>query len=163
MNRTLLGSSEMSLGTDNQYFRTQSLTQKEVMSGSEVSTHPTENVKKIKRFFSQIKNIENFTFLKIIKFTTFSKGKLLFSKLLFTALTHIVRFSTRPVNIQWVQIMGFGRIGPKQQISSSSNSLPVRSQKSTKVSKTIYSSSSFDCAGQIARSATLNNNFSLVQ
>ena len=163
MNRTLLGSSEMSLGTDNQYFRPTCRTQKEVMSGSEVSTHPTENVQKIKRFFSQIKNIEKFTFLKIIKFTTFSKGKLLFSKLLFTTLTHRVRFSTRPVNIQWVQIMGFGRIGPKQQISSSSNSLPVRSQKSTKVSKTTYSLSSFDCAGQIARSATLNNNFSLVQ
>ena len=103
----------MSLGTDNQYFRAQSLTQKEVMSGSEVSTHPTENVQKIKRFFSRTKNIEIFTFLKIIKFTTFSKGKLLFSKLLFTALTHIVRFSTRPVNIQWVETMGFGRIDPK--------------------------------------------------
>ena len=163
MNRTLPGISEMSLGQEKQYFRFKSRPQKEVMSGSEVSTHPTENVQKIKRFFSQTKNIEKFTFLKIIKFTTFSKGKLLFSKLLFTTLTHRVRFSTRPVNIQWVQIMGFGRIGPKQQISSSSNSLPVRSQKSTKVSKTIYSSSSFDCTGQIARSATLSNNFSLVQ
>ena len=163
MNRTLLGSSEMSFGTDNQYFRHICRPQKEVMSGSEVSTHPTESVQKIKTFFSQIKIIGKFTFLKIIKFTTFSKGKLLFSKLLFIALTYRVRFSTRPGNIQWVQTMGFGRIGPKQQISSSSNSLPVRSQKSTKVSKTIYSSSSFDCAGQIARSATLNNNFSLVQ
>ena len=77
----------MSLGTDNQYFRTQSLTQKEVMSGSEVSTHPTENVQKIKRFFSQIKIIEKFTFLKIVKFAIFNKGKVLFSKLLFTTLT----------------------------------------------------------------------------
>ena len=31
------------------------------------------------------------------------------------------------------------------------------------MSKTIYSSGSFDCASQIARSATLNNCFSLVQ
>ena len=106
----LLGNSEMSLGTDNQYFRTQSLTQKEVMSGSEVSTHPTKSVQKIKCFFSQIKIIEKFTFLKITKFTIFSKGKLLVSKLLFTALTHRVKFSTRPVNIQWVQIMGFGEL-----------------------------------------------------
>ena len=75
---------------------------KEVMSGSEVSTHPTENVQKIKRFFTQIKIIEKFTFWEITKFTLFSKGKLLFSKLLFTALTHIVRLSTRPVNIQRV-------------------------------------------------------------
>ena len=75
---------------------------KEVMSGSEVSTHPTESVQKTKSFFSQIKVIGKFTFMKIIKFAIFSKGKLLFSKLLFTALTHRVRFSTRPVNIQWV-------------------------------------------------------------
>ena len=63
---------------------------------------PYRKCAKIKRFFSQIKFIGKFTFLKIIKFTIFCKGKLLFSKLLFTALTHIVRFSTRPVNIQWV-------------------------------------------------------------
>ena len=68
----------MSLGTDNQYFRPICRPQKEVMSGSEVSTHPTENVQKIKRFFSQIKNIENFTFLKIIKFAIFSKGNCYF-------------------------------------------------------------------------------------
>ena len=92
----------MSFGTDNQYFRPICRPQKEVMSGSEVSTHPTENVQKIKRFFSQIKIIENFTFWKITKFTLFSKGKLLFSKLLFTELTHRLRFSTRPVNLQWV-------------------------------------------------------------
>ena len=55
------------------------------MSGSEVSTHPTENVQKIKSFFSQIKSIEKLTFMKITKFTTFSKEKLLFSKILFTS------------------------------------------------------------------------------
>ena len=97
MNRTLPGISEMSLGPEKQYFMFRSRPQKEVMSGSEVSTHPTENVQKIKRFFSQIKIIEKFTFWKITKFTLFSKGKLLFSKLLFITLTHRVRFSTRPV------------------------------------------------------------------
>ena len=102
MNRTLPGISEMSLGPEKQYFMFGSRPQKEVMSGSEVSTHPTENVQKIKCFFLQLKIIEKFTFLKITKFKNFSKGKLLFSKLLFTALTHRVRFSTRPVNIQWV-------------------------------------------------------------
>ncbi len=73
----------------------------EVMSGSEVSTHPTENVQKTKRFFSQVRIIEKFTFMKNQKFYYFSKEKLLFSKILFTELTHRVRFSTRPVNTQW--------------------------------------------------------------
>ena len=103
----------MSLPQEKQYFMFRSLTQKEVMSGSEVSTHPTESVQKIKRFFSQIKIIEKFTFLKITKFTIFSKGKLLFSKLLFIALTHRVRFSTRPVKHPMGLVYGFWRIGQK--------------------------------------------------
>ena len=67
-----------------------------MLSDSEVSTHLTETVQKIKRFFSQIKIIEKFTFLEIIKFAIFSKGKLLFSKLLFTALTHEQDFEVHP-------------------------------------------------------------------
>ena len=50
------------------------------MSGSEVSTHSTEDVQKTKRFFSQIKKIEKITFAKITKFTALSKEKLLCSK-----------------------------------------------------------------------------------
>ena len=64
------------------------------MSGSEVSTHPTEDVQKTKRFFSQIKKIENFTFAKITKFTTFSKEKLLCSKVHLIAKYNRDRFST---------------------------------------------------------------------
>ena len=64
------------------------------MSGSEVSTHPTEDVQKTKRFFSQIKKIEKFTFAKITKFTTFSKEKLLCSKVHLTVKDNRDRFST---------------------------------------------------------------------
>ena len=64
------------------------------MSGSEVSTHPTEDVQKTKRFFSQIKKIEKVTFAKITKFTTFSKEKLLCSKVHLTAKDNWDRFST---------------------------------------------------------------------
>ena len=64
------------------------------MSGSEVSTHPTEDVQKTKRFFSQIKKIGKFTFAKITKFTTFSKEKLLCSKVHLIAKDNRDRFST---------------------------------------------------------------------
>ena len=64
------------------------------MSGSEVSTHPTEGVQKTRRFFSQIKKIGKFTFAKITKFTTFSKEKLLCSKVHLTVKDKRDRFST---------------------------------------------------------------------
>ena len=64
MNRTLPGISEMSLGQEKQYFRFKSRPQKEVMSGSEVSTHPKADVQKTKRFFSQLKKFEKKSFLK---------------------------------------------------------------------------------------------------
>ena len=102
MNRTLLGPSEMSFGTDNQYFRSICRPQKEVMSGSEVSTHPTENVQKIKRFFTQIKIVEKNRFMKNQQICYFSKEKLLFREFSLHHFTHRVRFSTRPVNIQRV-------------------------------------------------------------
>ena len=76
-------------------------TQKKVTSGSEVSTHPTENVQETKSFFSQIKMIEKFTFMKNQQICYFSKEKLLFSKILFTAVTHRVRFSTIPVTSEY--------------------------------------------------------------
>ena len=66
----------------------------EVLSGSKVSTHPTTSVQKTKRFFSQIKKIENFTFAKITKFTTFSKEKLSCSKVHLTSKDNRERFST---------------------------------------------------------------------
>ena len=62
--------------------------QKVVMSGSEVSSRPTENVQKTKSFFYQIKIIEKNTFMKNQQICYFSKEKLLFSKILFTGLTH---------------------------------------------------------------------------
>ena len=65
-----------------------------MISGSKVSTHSTEDVQKTKRFFSQIKKIEKFTFAKITKFTTFSKEKLLCSKVHLTSKDNRERFST---------------------------------------------------------------------
>ena len=65
-----------------------------VLPGSEVSAHPTTSVQKTKRFFSQIKKIEKFTFAKITKFTTFSKEKLLCSKVHLTSKDNRERFST---------------------------------------------------------------------
>ena len=64
------------------------------MSGSEVSTHPTEDVQKTKRFFSQIKKIEKNTFAKITNFTALSKEKLLCSKVHLIAKDNRDRFST---------------------------------------------------------------------
>ena len=46
--------------------------------------------------------------------------------------------------------------------SSSSSSLSIESQKPSHISKSTYSSSLIDCAGQIARSAILRANFSLL-
>ena len=71
------------------------------MSGSEVSTHPTEDVQKTKRFFSQIKKIGKFTFAKITKFTTLSKEKLLCSKVHLTVKDNSrERFSTSKLDFQ---------------------------------------------------------------
>ena len=101
MNRTLAGILEIASVLKTSILEPYVALQKKVTSGSEVSTHPTENVQKTKSFFSQIKIIEKFTFMKNQQICYFSKEKLLFSKILFTELTHRVRFSTRPVNTQW--------------------------------------------------------------
>ena len=71
-----------------------------MVSGSEVSTHPTENVQKRKGFFSQIKNNEKLQFLKITKFSVFSKEKLLFSNIHLTELTHRERISRKASRLQ---------------------------------------------------------------
>ena len=101
MNRTLAGILEIASVSRTSILEHHVALQKQVTSGSEVFTHPTENVQKPKSFISQVKIIEKFTFMKIQQICYFSKEKLLFSKIIFTELTHRVRFSTRPVTSKY--------------------------------------------------------------
>ena len=79
MNRTLARILEIGVIQKTSYFDEVSLVLVEVMSGSEVFTHPTTNVQKTKRFFSQIKKVEKNSFLENQQIWYFSNGKLLFS------------------------------------------------------------------------------------
>ena len=106
MNRTLAGILELASVLRTSVLELYVTLQKRVVSGSEIFTHPTENVQKTNSFFSQKKIIYKFTSLKNQQIYYFVKGKLFYLENPFTGFTLRVTFSTTVpvVNIQ--QLLG---------------------------------------------------------